>query len=267
MSTSTTKYLRIGAIASRTGVTAKALRLYEQRGLLTPCTHSPAGYRLYGPAALQRLTQIVLLKRSGFTLAQVGRLLSRDADAAAALLNARITSLQREVIERTQALASLRAVAQRMDRASNLTLDQLLETLTMSNKIDSTMTSDERDALQRRADTMGAYFTDEEREGFRQRAQAIGEAGITIAQQEWPQLIAQVRAAMATGIPATDASIVPLAQRWHALVNASTGGDPEVARKLRDAYMKEPQVMAEQGMDPAMFGYVREAMQAMGMTL
>ena len=95
MSTSTAKFLRIGAIASRTGVSAKALRIYEQRGLLTPCTHSPAGYRLYGPVALQRLMQIVLLKRSGFTLAQVGRLLSHDAGAAAVLLDERIASLQR----------------------------------------------------------------------------------------------------------------------------------------------------------------------------
>lgn len=267
MSTSTASYLRIGAIANRTGVSAKALRLYEQRGLLKPCTHSPAGYRLYGPVALQRLMQIVLLKRSGFTLAQIGRLLSHDAGAAAVLLDERIASLQREVTDRTQALESLRAVAQRMDRASHLTLDQLLETLTMSNKIESTMSPDERNALHRRADTMGAYFTDEEREGFRQRAEALGEAGMSAAQHEWPQLIAQVRSAMTAGTPATDASIAPLAQRWHALVNASTGGDPQVALKLREAYLKEPQVMAEQGMDPAMFGYVREAMQAAGLSL
>src|SRR5580698_4551905 len=74
--TATKSYLRIGQIARRSGVSAKALRLYEQRGLLKPCTHSEAGYRLYGPDALRRLMQIVVLKRSGFTLAEIGGLLS-----------------------------------------------------------------------------------------------------------------------------------------------------------------------------------------------
>ncbi|HTD29008.1 MAG TPA: MerR family transcriptional regulator, partial [Xanthomonadaceae bacterium] len=69
--TTTRHYLRIGQIAKRSGVSIKALRLYAERGLLKPCTHSEAGYRLYGPEALRRLMQIVVLKRSGFTLAQI----------------------------------------------------------------------------------------------------------------------------------------------------------------------------------------------------
>lgn len=63
---SNVSYMRIGQVAVRSGVSAKALRLYEQRGLLKPCAYSAAGYRLYGPAALRRLMQIVALKRSGF---------------------------------------------------------------------------------------------------------------------------------------------------------------------------------------------------------
>ena len=34
--------------ASQLGVTTKALRLYEQRGLMAP-GRTPAGYRVYGP--------------------------------------------------------------------------------------------------------------------------------------------------------------------------------------------------------------------------
>ena len=64
-------YLRIGQIAERSGVSAKALRLYEQRGLLKPCAHSESGYRLYGPNALQRLMQVLILKRSGFSHAEI----------------------------------------------------------------------------------------------------------------------------------------------------------------------------------------------------
>lgn len=54
---------------------------------------------------------------------------------------------------------------------------------------------------------------------------------------------------------------------WHALVNAFTGGDVNVARKLREAYDGKPQVMAAQGMDHAMSACIREAMQAAGLKL
>ncbi|HSR65912.1 MAG TPA: MerR family transcriptional regulator [Xanthomonadaceae bacterium] len=261
------RYLRIGTIARRTGVSAKALRLYERRGLLAPCAHTPSGYRLYGPAALQRLARIVLLKRLGFTLAQVGRLLAHDEQAATSLLAARIGVLERELRERTQTLHALRVVLARVDPASPPTTDQLLETLGMSNTIEEPTGEDEREALRRRAGTMGAYFTEDEHAGFRQRAAALGEAGMARAQQDWAVLIGEVRAAMAAGMAADSGEGQALGRRWHALVSAFTGGDPAIARKLGEAYAAQPQVAAGQGMDPAMFGWAREAMAAAGLTL
>lgn len=259
------RYLRIGQLAARSGVSAKALRLYEQRGLLQPCTHSAAGYRLYGPAALQRLAQIVLLKRSGFSLAEIGRLLSRDAHAAASLLSARIDALERELAGKQHALQRLRTVARRLGPASSLDIDQLLENLSMSQEIE--FTAEERRALQRRAEKMGAHFSDEEREGFRRRAEELGEASMAESQRAWPPLIAEVAAAMDAGVPATDPRVLELARRWYGLVQAATGGDPAVARKLREAYQREPELMAEQGLDAAMFDYIRQAMQAAGLRL
>ncbi|NUS39270.1 MAG: MerR family transcriptional regulator [Lysobacter sp.] len=261
------QYLRIGAIARRTGLSAKALRLYEARGLLMPCAHTPAGYRLYGPAALQRLARIVLLKRLGFTLAQIARLLARDEQAASGLLAERIAVLERELGQRARTLHALRAVQQRVDPASPLTTDELLETLSMSNTIEAPTGEDEREALRRRADTMGAYFTEEEHAGFRQRAESLGEAGMARAQQDWATLIGEVRAAMASGVAADSTEGQALGRRWHALVGAFTGGDPAIARKLREAYAAQPQVAAEQGMDPAMFGWARNAMAAAGLPL
>ncbi|MBS0614400.1 MAG: MerR family transcriptional regulator [Proteobacteria bacterium] len=42
------KFLNASEAAGRLGVTAKALRLYEQRGLISP-RRTAAGYRAYGP--------------------------------------------------------------------------------------------------------------------------------------------------------------------------------------------------------------------------
>ena len=63
--------------ASRLGVSAKALRLYEQRGLIAP-QRTAAGWRAYGPAEMARAREIVSLRSLGLSLAQVARVLGGD---------------------------------------------------------------------------------------------------------------------------------------------------------------------------------------------
>jgi DNA-binding transcriptional MerR regulator len=64
----------IAEVARRTGISARALRFYEARGLLKPL-RTASGRRHYGPGELATLHQILALKRAGLTLAQVQRLL------------------------------------------------------------------------------------------------------------------------------------------------------------------------------------------------
>jgi DNA-binding transcriptional MerR regulator len=63
--------------ASRLGVSAKALRLYEQRGLIAP-DRTSAGWRTYGPAEMARAAEIASLRALGLSLAQVARVLGGD---------------------------------------------------------------------------------------------------------------------------------------------------------------------------------------------
>jgi DNA-binding transcriptional MerR regulator len=60
--------------ARLTGLTVRALRVYERHGLIKPA-RSGKGWRLYGPSELQRLNIIVTLKTIGMSLAQMRSLL------------------------------------------------------------------------------------------------------------------------------------------------------------------------------------------------
>ncbi len=137
----------------------------------------------------------------------------------------------------------------------------------MSEKLDVHFSEAEIAEFKRRGEILGQHFTPEEREQLRRRAEQLGEAGMRQAQEEWPRLIASVRTAMQAGTAPTDPSVIELGRRWHALVNAFTGGDANIARKLKEAYDDNPQIMAAQGMNPEMFAYIREAMQAAGLKL
>lgn len=78
MSTTTNEgmhLLRIGDLARASGKTVRAIHLYEEMGLLQPTTRSSGGFRLYEPAAVDRLRWIDLLHGLGFSLHEMRDLL------------------------------------------------------------------------------------------------------------------------------------------------------------------------------------------------
>lgn len=82
--------------ATRLGVSAKVLRLYEQQGLLAP-HRTQAGYRSYRPGDMARAAEIVALRALGLSLTQVGRVVSGAADALEPALAAHGAYLEQEV--------------------------------------------------------------------------------------------------------------------------------------------------------------------------
>jgi DNA-binding transcriptional MerR regulator len=72
------EFLNSSEAARRLGISVKALRLYEQRGLVTPI-RSAAGWRAYGPDEMARAAEIAALRGLGFSIAQVARVLQGDS--------------------------------------------------------------------------------------------------------------------------------------------------------------------------------------------
>uniref|UniRef100_A0AAU2JIG0 MerR family transcriptional regulator n=1 Tax=Streptomyces sp. NBC_00049 TaxID=2903617 RepID=A0AAU2JIG0_9ACTN len=60
--------MRIGDAAAAAGTTARALRLYEQRGLLPPPARTATGQRLYGPDEVALVRVIRELLGRGLTI-------------------------------------------------------------------------------------------------------------------------------------------------------------------------------------------------------
>lgn len=63
--------MKIGELAARTGMTTSTIRFYEQSGLLPQTARGPNGYRIYDAAAAERLRQIQLAQRLGFSLEEM----------------------------------------------------------------------------------------------------------------------------------------------------------------------------------------------------
>ena len=67
--------IRVGDLARITGKTVRAIHLYEELGLLQPATRSSGGFRLYEPAAAERVRWIDLLHGLGFSLQEMREVL------------------------------------------------------------------------------------------------------------------------------------------------------------------------------------------------
>jgi DNA-binding transcriptional MerR regulator len=69
--------LKIGEIASFFGISVKAMRIYEKKGLLIPIKMDPdTGYRYYTPGQVITLNVLLALKPIGFSLGEIGDILS-----------------------------------------------------------------------------------------------------------------------------------------------------------------------------------------------
>ncbi len=106
------RFLNPSEAAARLGVSAKALRLYEQRGLVAP-TRSAAGWRAYGPDEMTRLGEVVALRALGLSLARVARVLAGDAAELEPALAGHQTALE----------AQMRRTAATIEAVRNLRTD------------------------------------------------------------------------------------------------------------------------------------------------
>ncbi len=211
--------------ARRFGVTVKALRLYESRGLLTPL-RSESGWRTYGPDQIARLHQILALKRLGLSLASIGQLMA-SADTLDAVLALQDQALVQESKRVAKGLALVRAARAKLKTGQALSIDDLA-TLSKETSMTSKLT---RPTLFHPAFVphQHKYFLPEELEALASQEGFDQEQDIAV----WEGLIADLKVLTAAGDPASPAS-QDLARRWLAHTETFTKGDQILTTKLRN---------------------------------
>src|ERR1700744_4452223 len=92
-----------GEFARTSGLTRKALRLYDELGLLTPARVDPqTGYRFYAPAQLEQARLVAWLRRLGMPLATIRSVTALPPAAAAAELAAYWDQVEAETTARRE---------------------------------------------------------------------------------------------------------------------------------------------------------------------
>jgi DNA-binding transcriptional MerR regulator len=125
---SSSQFLSPSAAAQRLGVSAKALRLYEQRGLVAP-SRTPAGWRAYGPDEMARAAEIVALRALGLSLAQIARVLGDNPQGLEPALAAHQAALEGQIRHLAGAVEKVRDLRAGLAHGKSPTARELVRLL------------------------------------------------------------------------------------------------------------------------------------------
>ena len=113
-------HVQIGEVVSRTGLSHRTLRYYEEMGLLTPSSRTDGGFRLYGEADIERLLLITPMKPLGFSIEEMRQLVDAldvlgdpTADAAdATCARAQVDAIRDDAVTKVTELKEATARAE-----------------------------------------------------------------------------------------------------------------------------------------------------------
>lgn len=126
--------LKIGDFSKLSYVSIKALRLYDQKGLLKPAKiDTSSGYRYYAASQLSRLNRILALKDLGFSLEQIKTLLAEDVslENLQGMLRLKQDELHRQLKQEQARLVRVEARLQQIQQEGTMpTYDVVLKPIT-----------------------------------------------------------------------------------------------------------------------------------------
>ena len=111
--------LKVGQLAERCGKTVRAIRFYEELGLLEPAERSKGGFRKYDGSALVRIHWIDRLQELGFSLRYIREFLStlQGEDSGPAAMKQLRAFYGEKLVATRQAIARLEGLSDELEES------------------------------------------------------------------------------------------------------------------------------------------------------
>jgi len=239
----------VGEVSRMARISVRTLHHYDEIGLVKPSSRTDAGYRLYTGEDLGRLQQVLFYRELGFTLEEIGRVLSDPAaDRRSVLVNQRELLMERA--ERTRALVAL--------------IDRTIEALDQGESMSQEAMFDGFDPSQYEEEAHRRWGGTAEYEESVKRTRRYKEEDWKAIRSEAAQIVEAFAAALDAGAAPTDAKPMDVAEshRQH-ITRWFYPCSYEVHVGLGEMYVADPRFSAHyEPVRPALAEFIREAIRA-----
>lgn len=231
---------KIGEVTRRTGLTVRALRFYEDQGLIGPISRNLAGHRLYIQPDLLRLQQIRYMRLLGISLANMKPML-KDSKQLVPRLKQQLIQLRikREAIKSLEDRLSILIEGLDSKKVSSDDLDEVLfqtmETMMMYEK----------------------YFEQSDIHKIHKQGHDLKDELST--EEAWNQWVESMKSEIQAGSDPQSKQVQELMNHWNAMIHHLTGDDDKRLQAFNDLMHNEPQARIDHGIDDDLFNFMSKA--------
>jgi len=231
---------KIGEVTRRTDLTVRALRFYEDQGLIGPISRNLAGHRLYTQPDLLRLQQIRYMRLLDVSLADMKPMLKDSKQF--------VPRLKQQLIQLRIKREAIRSLEDR--------LSTLIDGLNSKN-----ISSDDLDeVLFQTMETMmmyEKYFKQSEINNIHDHGHDSKDELST--EEAWNQWVESMKSEIRAGADPQSKQVQELMNHWNVMVQRLTGDDDERLQAFNDLMHNEPQARRDHGIDDDLINFMSKA--------
>lgn len=231
---------KIGEVTRRTGLSARALRFYEDQGLIGPVSRNLVGHRLYTQSDLLQLQQIRCMRLLGISLADMKPMLN-DSNRLVPQFKRQLIQLRikREAIQSLEGKLSVLIKGLDSKSVSSDELDevlfQTLETMMMYEK----------------------YFKQSDINKI--HAHGHGSKSELGTEEAWNQWVELMKSEIQAGSEPQSRQVQELMSHWNDMINHFTGDDDQRRQAFNELMHNEPQAREDHGIDDDLYEFMSKA--------
>lgn len=124
---------QIGELAEQTGLSVRALRHYDEFGLLSASQRTDAGYRLYSGTDVRRLYRIVALRALGFPLEEIASLLEEGQPDLPETARRHLHRVEHDLERLKRLRRRLAPMVEALSRSEEPSIDDFIEATEVTN--------------------------------------------------------------------------------------------------------------------------------------
>lgn len=235
------RLLKIGELASMTGITVRTLHYYDEVGLLKPSKITETGHRLYEMQSVTTLYQIMSLKDMGFNLDEINDLIHDRYIDIRKLIEVQISKVQEEIAQKQLLFSRLLKLKQELKGNKNISIDDFKAIVPFINSsADKYITKEQLDKIK---NNLERYKVESE--------------GAT----EWIEFIGKLNYCYKNKLHNTDSNAIECINYWSKLLNKSIGEDEKLKNSIFSFHTSLENSQLRYGLTDDLYKYLMELMK------